>query len=111
MASKSLMLDLKGIYALVRDLHRPVAWIYWLDLAISAALGWAALAATALCRLGLPARLGLWILAVFALYRAACFLHEVAHLHARALPGFRLAWTLNKVLTSRVGASQMASIG
>ena len=34
------------------------------------------------------------VVAVFALYRALLFIHELTHIHRNALPGFRFAWNL-----------------
>ncbi len=77
---------------LVRDLQKPRPGVYWLDLVLSAVIGWGALAlAVALSgwRALLPA-----IIAVFALYRALCFIHEISHQSQRSLPGFEAVWNL-----------------
>ena len=74
----------------------PIAWfrpspaIYWMDLIGSAIVGWTAFI--------LAVREAGWhrtaplAVAVFALYRAVLFIHEITHLARRDLPGFRLAW-------------------
>jgi fatty acid desaturase len=69
---------------------RPDPRVYWADLLASAAVGWAALALAVAAR-GWT-RGACLIVAAFALYRAVLFIHELAHLTARGLPGFRLAW-------------------
>ncbi len=56
----------------------------------SATIGWAALA-VAIVTHGV-ARATLLIVAVFALYRAALFIHEISHLNAGDVPAFRAAW-------------------
>ena len=76
-----------------RDLHAPRPAIYWADLLASALVGYAALAAAIL----LPATgwaIAAGVVAVFALYRAASFVHEVSHIKHSALPGFRLGWNM-----------------
>ena len=83
---------LRAAADLTRDLNAPRAAVYWADMLFSAALGYAALFAA----MALP---GGWALlagavAVLALYRAGSFIHELTHLKASALPGFRLAWNL-----------------
>ena len=84
---------LKAAADLTRDLNRADARIYWADLLGSALLGYAALA-TAILSSRTPIALLAGVVAVFALYRAGSFIHELTHLKPRAVPGFRLAWNL-----------------
>ncbi len=81
-------------HTLVADLHAPRPWIFWTDLAISAAVGWSAFA---LAVLAPPFSATMWVASVCAacaLYRGVCFTHELAHLRRRALPGFETAWNI-----------------
>jgi fatty acid desaturase len=81
-------------HALVADLHAPRAWIFWTDLAVSAALGWTAFALAVVVP---PFSVAMWIaalIAAFVLYRGVCFTHELAHLRRRTLPGFETAWNI-----------------
>jgi fatty acid desaturase len=88
-------LPVASLGALVRDLHRPRPWIYWLDL-----LG-CILAADIGLFLASPFPHGLarpvgclgFVLTVVSLYRASYFNHELAH-QTRRLPGFAMAWNL-----------------
>jgi fatty acid desaturase len=67
--------------------------VYWTDLLLSAALGWSA---SALAVAAMPwslASLCAAVVAVLALYRALCFVHELSHNRHR-LPGFEAAWNL-----------------
>ena len=77
---------------LLRDLHRARPVIYWTDLAITALVGWTAFAGA--CRLPFftPGMLLALLLAVFALYRGLCFVHEISHLNPKIVPGFEAAW-------------------
>lgn len=82
-------------HELVRDLMEPQLPRYWLDLTVSAVLGWAAFAlsvhAGPLTLTGLAAL----ALAGLALYRAALFVHELAHLRQRAhIRWFGAGWNL-----------------
>jgi fatty acid desaturase len=81
---------LRRRFAHAFEVRRP---LYWFDLLASAAIGWAAFAASGW--LGRP-HLALAALAVatLALYRAVLFIHELAHLRTGAVPGFPLAWNL-----------------
>ncbi|MDV3457242.1 fatty acid desaturase [Sphingomonas sp. HF-S4] len=82
---------LRAAAEIARDLHKPSKAIFWADMLGSAALGYAALAATILApSLGWAMLAGL--VAVLALYRALLFIHEISHLKHSNLPGFRLAW-------------------
>lgn len=76
-----------------RDISVARPDIYWPDMLVSTALGYAALAgAILLANPWLAAASGL--LASLALYRALLFIHELTHIHKNALPGFRLVWNL-----------------
>ncbi len=77
---------------LVRDLQKPRPAIYWLDLLLSASIGWASLA-LAVTSSGWYALVPA-IVAALALYRALCFIHEISHQSRRTLPGFEAVWNL-----------------
>ncbi len=72
------------------DLGRPSRAIYWTDLVVTAGLVYGALAAAAFA----PgwARAAGAVVGVLALYRALSFIHELTHLRADELPGFRFGW-------------------
>ena len=77
---------------LVRDLHEPRAAIYWLDLAVSAVVGWTAFGLALTARpFSIPMYVAI-VVAAFALYRGLCFIHEISHLRRLRLPGFETAW-------------------
>lgn len=87
------MAMLRAAVDLTRDISAARAAIYWPDMLVSAAVGYAALAGAIL--LENPAlALASAALAVLALYRALLFIHELTHIHRDALPGFRTAWNL-----------------
>jgi fatty acid desaturase len=87
------MAMLRAAAELTRDLGAARAGIYWPDMLASAALGYGALAgAILLANVWLAS--GCALVAALALYRALLFIHELAHIHRDALPGFRLAWNL-----------------
>lgn len=74
----------------------PIAWfqasraVYWVDLLVSAGIGWTAFAFAV--RAGGAKRAALLAIVIFALYRAVLFIHEITHRGARDVPGFTLAW-------------------
>jgi fatty acid desaturase len=80
----------EAIRAIPIEWFRPSPAIYWTDLIGSAAVGWTAfvlaVSATGWYRVAFLAT------AVFALYRAVLFIHEITHLARRDLPFFTLAW-------------------
>ena len=84
---------LRAAVDLTRDISAARPAIYWTDMLLSAAVGYAALAGTILAP-GLPVALACAVLAVLALYRALLFIHELTHIHRTALPGFRTAWNM-----------------
>jgi fatty acid desaturase len=79
---------------LVSDLHTPRPAIYWTDLLLSALVGWTAFAAAVLFEPLSWRMLLASLIAVFALYRGLCFLHEISHLRQSALRGFEITWNL-----------------
>lgn len=83
---------LRAAVELTRDISAARPGIYWPDMLVSAAIGYAGIAGAIL----LPGWQA-WAsggLAVFFLYRALLFIHELTHIHRTALPGFRFAWNL-----------------
>jgi fatty acid desaturase len=73
------------------DLHQVRPRIYWTDMLGSAALGWAAFAVAVRQPFGTAAGIAAIAVAVFALFRALAFTHEISHQRHR-LPGFETAW-------------------
>lgn len=75
---------------LVADYFEPDPRVYWLDFTASAVVGWSALwlAVVYPAWLAVPC----YLIAVFALYRAVIFTHELVHVKEGRLPGFRIAW-------------------
>ena len=79
---------------LVSDLHAPRPAVYWADLLLSALVGWTAfVAAIAFEPFSWKMTVSAFI-AVFALYRGLCFLHEISHMRQSALRGFETTWNL-----------------
>ena len=73
------------------DLHKVRPAIYWTDLLLSAGLGWSAFAVAATHDLGSKLGMAAMVVAVFALYRALAFTHEISH-QAHRIKGFETAW-------------------
>src|SRR5690606_29527513 len=67
--------------------------LYWIDVIGSAALGWGAFVASGRSESPLLTLAALAV-ATLALYRAVLFIHELAHLRTRAVPGLPLVWNL-----------------
>ena len=87
------MAMLRAAVERTRDISVARASVYWPDMLVSAAVGYAAMAGAIL--LESPwAALASAALAVLALYRALLFIHELTHIHRTALPGFRFVWNL-----------------
>jgi fatty acid desaturase len=89
------MAMIKLAATLGRELGAYKPAIYWLDTLASAALGWGALAGLIVLP-GLPAwgSAALAVVAVLALYRLGSFIHEITHMKADSVPGYRLGWNL-----------------
>lgn len=68
------------------ELHTPRPVIYWIDLLVSASVGWGSLfIAYRFSIVAAP-------ISALALLRAAYFIHELAHVQPSKLPGFSFAW-------------------
>lgn len=87
-------LDDVQVKFLVRDLHKVRPIVYWLDLLISGAVGWLCFAIAVVLPLFSAGMLVCAALAIVALYRALCFIHEISHQSERTLPNFETAWNL-----------------
>lgn len=87
------MAMLRAAVDLTRDISTARAVIYWPDMLVSAAIGYAALAG-AIVLDNYALAIASAVVAVLALYRALLFIHELTHIHRDALPGFRTAWNL-----------------
>lgn len=79
---------------LVSDLHAPRPLFYWVDLALSAAIGYGAFALALLAKHFSLTMLAAATVAILALYRGICFIHEISHLKQSALRGFETTWNL-----------------
>ncbi len=77
---------------LSRDLNAARPAVYWADTIASALIGYAALAGAIL----LPTAWAVFsgVVAIFALYRAGSFIHEVSHMKHGQVPWYRLGWNL-----------------
>jgi len=73
------------------DLHQLRPRVYWSDMLASAGLGWAAFAVAVAQPLGSAAGVIAMVVAIFALFRALAFTHEISHQRHR-LAGFETAW-------------------
>ncbi len=78
----------------MRDLHQANPAIYWTDLIATVGVGWAGFLIAVIARPFSPVMLGSATVAMFGLYRALCFVHEVSHQSRRSLPGFETTWNL-----------------
>jgi len=80
--------------ALMRDLMKPNPLIYWSDFLLHNIIGWVALFAVLRAPSWSIWQIGIYFIAVFAFYRAAIFVHELAHLERGTFRLFRLVWNL-----------------
>lgn len=85
---------LREAHKLVRDLMTPNPWIYWLDFLFHISLGWAAFAVILLAPMLSAWQVAALVVATFAFYRAAIFVHELAHLKKGTFKLFRFVWNL-----------------
>ncbi len=85
---------MKEAKAAVRDLAVPNPLIYWGDLLLTTCVGYGC-AIGFLDSPGISWQRGLcFVAAIFAIFRAASFVHELVHMHERNLRSFQIAWDL-----------------
>jgi fatty acid desaturase len=88
--------------SIVRDLFKPVAWIYWVDFVTTILVGHLFFALTRLAietPIASPVLKVVLICGTFAVqcacyYRAVMFVHELVHLPEKKLRLFRIVWNL-----------------
>jgi fatty acid desaturase len=83
---------LREAHNLVRDLMTPNPWIYWTDFLFHVTLGWSAYITALLAPMLSGWQIVAGIIATFAFYRAAIFIHELAHLKKGTFRTFRVIW-------------------
>jgi fatty acid desaturase len=91
-AEAGLAIDEVQARVLVRDLHRVKPSVYWVDLLVSATVGWAAFAVAVILPPLSVGMLAAAAVAIVALYRSLCFMHEISHQSRRTLPHFETVW-------------------
>jgi len=80
--------------ALVAELHRPSAAIFWIDLVACAGVGWTAFWLSLSLNPLTLAGAGMGAVAALVLYRGLCFTHEISHMRRGAVPMFETAWNI-----------------
>ena len=85
---------LREAHSLVSDLMTPNPWIYWTDFLFSSLVGWVAFFMALLSPWFSLWQVGAYVVAVLALYRAAIFVHELAHLKKGTFKAFRMVWNV-----------------
>lgn len=92
--ASSRAFPLREAHNLVRDLMKPNPWIYWTDFLFHISLGWAAFILVLSTPLLSPVQILAGIVATLAFYRAAIFIHELAHLKKGTFGLFRFVWNM-----------------
>lgn len=79
---------------MVGDLFTRRPALYWTDLIISLAIGYAAAAIFLAARPFTLEQLTALVISSFALFRAGSFVHEIAHMSEGQMLGFRIGWNI-----------------
>jgi len=80
--------------SLVGDLFHRSPAVYWTDLLLSAGGAWGATAVYMLAPTWSPAQIAAFLIAGVLFFRAGTFIHEIVHMPARQMVGFKRAWNL-----------------
>ncbi|MEQ1828259.1 MAG: fatty acid desaturase [Pirellula sp.] len=94
--------SMKQAKELVRDLHHPIAWVYWTDFLGSILIGHTLFALNVNSDAWLQGplafvwsvRTALFLGTVFLFLRSAMFTHELVHLPKQGWNAFRIAWNV-----------------
>jgi fatty acid desaturase len=86
--------DMAEMRRIIADLfvHRPA--VYWTDFLVSTTVGYAAALTFVFRDVSITCRIACFLIAGFALFRTATFIHEIVHMRKGLMPGFRLAWNV-----------------
>jgi fatty acid desaturase len=79
---------------IVRDLHTPRPFVYWIDFLATSLIGWSAFGLAVYFPFASPPMALAAVVAVFALYRGLLFIHEISHFTRGGMRGFETAWNL-----------------
>jgi fatty acid desaturase len=85
--------EIKAARALLADLHKPDARLFYADLVSSSVVGYGALAISVTAQ-NVFVVAASFLIASFALWRAVQFIHEIVHLPPRAVPYLGALWNL-----------------
>jgi fatty acid desaturase len=85
---------LRDMREILADLfvHRP--GVYWADFLVTTSIGYAFAMLYLHVPMGLAPQVVCFLIAGFALFRTASFMHEIAHMRRGLMTGFRAAWNL-----------------
>jgi fatty acid desaturase len=92
-ARACLGIDADNLHDAVKDLYRHRMSVYWVDFLSSLLLGYAALVAFLFYQPTTFSAAAFFLCAVLACYRAATFIHELAHMR-RKFVVFHIAWNV-----------------
>ncbi|VAW01535.1 Fatty acid desaturase, type 2 [hydrothermal vent metagenome] len=94
MKIKAENFPLKEAREMVKDLMKANPAIYWVDFLFSLTLGALAFAVTVISETFSPVGIIAYFVAVFALYRAVIFIHEIVHFKKGTMLAFKVVWNL-----------------
>ncbi len=87
-------ISMSEVHRIVRGFFQHTPWIYWCDFLCSFAIGLAAYISVPLLILFSWQQVAAYLVSVFAFYRSALFIHEIAHFRGQTMLGFRITWNL-----------------
>jgi fatty acid desaturase len=87
-------LPLGEMKKIVQDLFPVNPLVYWADFLLTTCVAWGAIYLTQISPSLSAAELLSFAVSVFALLRAALFIHELTHQERKHLPGFSVVWNL-----------------
>jgi fatty acid desaturase len=89
-----LGIDASSLRNLLKDLYPPRMAIYWVDFLLSIVVGYGALLAFPIRQPLSMFAIAAFVCSVLACYRAAIFVHELAHARGSRFAAFRLVWNI-----------------
>ena len=101
-AAESAAFSFREARALIKDLSRPVPWIYWTDFLLTICMAHVLFASQIRAADWLPlsgsafwiVRVAMFAVAAVLYMRAVIFIHELVHLRADSFRAFRIVWNV-----------------
>ena len=82
------------VHSIVKPFFKPQPAFYWFDFLTSFSVGLIAYSSVLVLGFSTWAQMAAYVVSVFAFYRAALFIHEIAHFRKHSMQNFTIVWNV-----------------